>query len=284
MLGGMPDNANLPPAGDVRPELSDEDRAYQEFIENSVAASRRAFMSNAHMGAMDPKVTFWRGLEATSGETETYVNTWLATIDGQNVVQALDARVTEAADEAALTGGEPAEVVYVDVGPGNCRALLDVYERFKGKGKIRPFGYGTDVHTKLPYRTKDGVQHPPTEAALQEADIPVVEGNVWDIEEVLGEDFADVITFHNGAHETRLPYWEQLTRIYGALKPGGVAYVSKVSIKNRAELAAYLAERGYEFKFNYDSVAFRKTHPKLDLPIRTVPHQFAVDVETVKIG
>lgn len=249
-----------------------------------LANSRSQFTEQAS----NPKTSWYthRGLRPRTLEhiVGDYVSreTWIGYIDllptfeGENIIELINSEVHSREDEARRTGTFAEPVVIVDIGYGNGQFLLD--SRREWGNKVRLVGFGPSVYT----RNEDRIWSreipnaqailPPTEPALRESEVELVEGNAIDIRKILGDNFADFVVSSQTLKDIPYPQWELIKKLYRILKPSGVAllHYDYRAPKMLGPILDFLSENGYKFEAVGDGVSFRKTKDDIALPVRTI--------------
>ena len=246
--------------------------------------SRRQFTEQAS----NPKTSWYthRGLRPRTLEhvASNYISreTWIGYIDllptfeGKNIIELISGEIYSREEEARRTGILAEPVVIVDVGYGNGQFLLD--SRKEWGDKVRLVGFGPSVYT----RNEDRIWSqeipnaqailPPTEPALKESEVELVEGNVIDIRKILGDNFADFVVSSQTLKDIPYPQWELLKKLYRILKPSGVAllHYDYRAVEMISPILGYLLDNSYRFKAEEDGIAFKKTKDDITLPVRTI--------------
>lgn len=191
----------------------------------------------------------------------------LPTFEEKDFLQLVNDRVREGKTTKNSQNG----IRIVDIGYGKGIFLLDCRKEWKDQVQI--VGYGTDKYTKtqaLSAKTR-GIISERTDTDLAKADIKLIEGNVVDVRKKLGDNYADIIVSIYALMYVEYPAWELVKKLYRVLKPGGIALLDfyPVALNLFQPVLEYLEDRGYSFEETDRGLAFKKTHPDIDVPIRT---------------
>lgn len=207
-----------------------------------------------------------RDIPSLNGEIEKvqgYLDV-LPTFEGKDFLQI----VNDDMKEQEMSGHLQGKVKILDIGYGTGAFLLDCHEEWQDK--VQLVGYGTDVYTKIPQKHLKAII-PRTDMDLKKAEIELIHGNVIDLRNKLGDNSIDFIVSSMALMYIHYPQWELIKKVYRVLKPNGVAlldYESNTANMLRPILG-YLKDQGYIFEINKGGLAFQKTKPDINVPIRT---------------
>ena len=200
---------------------------------------------------------------------ETYVDS-LPSHGGRTVLQLID-YYSQGRRLLVEGNGSPRAVtpVCLDVGYGSGYFLLDVL-KYTG-GIVTCVGYGPPNDAQNSY-----LGLPPTYQHLQNEGIQLIDGDIIDIDRMLGSNTADILTASQVFGWVKYPHWEIIKKLYFVLRKNGVCLINACHLQldtDSIDLEEFLIEHGYDFEINRrkrGEVAFRKTHEVLDLPLSGV--------------
>ena len=209
-------------------------------------------------------------------------NETLPQFKGKDFITLVNEEVARREERAEATGEQFRKIVIVDVGFGAGRFLLDCDKKWEDKVEL--IGYGSDKYTKTPVEMPRKFTYlpdlPPTHEAIEKAQIKLVEGNAIDIRKKLGDNFADLIISCYTLRYIPYPDWEMIKKFYRVLKTDGIGLIHEVALHfepyyGKDKFIQLLSKEGYDFDIEFYSgvpvsIAFRKTHSDIELPIRTV--------------
>lgn len=194
---------------------------------------------------------------------ETYSES-LPSFEGKDIVALIQEAVDRNERVAKETGSLYAPPTFIDVGYGSGYFLLDAKQKWGDK--LRCIGYGPRMDTRLSY-----LGNPPTAQALENARVELIEGDIIDIDKNIHD--ADIMSVSQVIGWTQYPHWELVKKLYRTTAENGIGLMNACQLEPENagfDLEALLNKDGYQFELNRKKtghVAFRKTKPKIELPV-----------------
>jgi SAM-dependent methyltransferase len=198
---------------------------------------------------------------------------YLPTFQNQTFLDILETKVRQ--------NSQTNDTIFIDLGYGSGRALLDLSEYPPLREKVKLIGVGPPGRSMRWIETVDGKKLPPTHDELIQKGILLLDKNIVRICEVIPESSADVVVAVFSLYSIGYPAWEITKNIYSILKPGGVFITNNYSpvpiTYDSKFLSEYLNKLGYPFEihntgghngFTIGGFSLQKTHPKLPDTIR----------------